>query len=60
MFISGLNAQNMKFRTDDYAKVWKEISLLEGQGLPKSALQKVEELLAKSKKDDNPSNSSNA
>ena len=55
MLLGGLNAQNMKFRTDDYAKEWKEISVLEGQGLPKSALQKVEELLAKSKKDDNPS-----
>ena len=55
MFISGLNAQNMKFRTDDYAKEWKEISVLEAQGLPKSALQKVEELLAKSKKEGNPS-----
>ena len=55
MLISGLNAQNMKFRTDDYAKEWKEITSLEEQGLPKSALEKVELLLAKSKKDDNPS-----
>ncbi len=55
MLLGSLNAQNMKFRTDDYAKEWKEISVLEGQGLPKSALQKVEELLAKSKKEGNPS-----
>ena len=55
MLISGLNAQNMKFRTDDYTKEWKEITSLEEQGLPKSALEKVELLLAKSKKDDNPS-----
>ncbi|MBL7816455.1 MAG: alpha-2-macroglobulin [Saprospiraceae bacterium] len=55
MLFGGLNAQNMKFRTDDYAKEWKEIISLEEQGLPKSALQKVEALLAKSKKDENPS-----
>ena len=55
MLFSGLEAQNMKFKTDDYSKEWKEITSLEEQGLPKSALQKVESLLAKSKKDDNPS-----
>jgi hypothetical protein len=55
MLFSGLNAQNMKFKTDDYAKEWKEITNLEEQGLPKSALEKVESLLGKSKREDNPS-----
>jgi uncharacterized protein YfaS (alpha-2-macroglobulin family) len=48
-------AQDIKFNTGDYPKEWKEIQDLEEKGLPKSALEKVVTLIAKAKKDANPS-----
>ncbi len=39
----------------DYTAEWKTIDSLEQQGLPKSALKKVEALYAKAKKENNPS-----
>ncbi len=54
-FISGINAQPMNFNKDDYQTEWKEIQALEEKALPKSALEKVELLFIKAKKDNNPS-----
>ncbi len=51
----GANAQPMNFNKDDYPKEWKEIQTLDEQALPKSALEKVELLFNKAKKDNNPS-----
>jgi uncharacterized protein YfaS (alpha-2-macroglobulin family) len=54
-FISSINAQPMNFNKDDYQAEWKEIQALEEKALPKSALEKVELLYIKAKKDSNPS-----
>jgi uncharacterized protein YfaS (alpha-2-macroglobulin family) len=55
MSVNALNAQKMSFSNGTYPKEWKEIEDLDGQGLPKSALEKVEALYLIAKKDDNPS-----
>lgn len=57
MCIGGINAQpmNINFNSGDYPTEWKAIQALEEQALPKSALEKVESLFAKAKKDNNPS-----
>ncbi|MEL6988460.1 MAG: hypothetical protein AAGK97_11605, partial [Bacteroidota bacterium] len=38
---------------DEYTKEWKEIDKLESEGLPKSALEKIETLYERAKKDKN-------
>jgi uncharacterized protein YfaS (alpha-2-macroglobulin family) len=43
------------YGNDDYGKAWKEIDSLEQQGLPESALKKVEALHERAKADKNPS-----
>ena len=48
-------AQDIKFNSGDYPQEWKAIQDLEGQGLPKSALEKVVALYARAKADANPS-----
>ncbi len=45
----------LSFNDKDYAKAWKTIDSLEREGLPQSALEKVETLLLRARKDDNPS-----
>jgi hypothetical protein len=55
LFVSTVQTQNMNFKTDDYAKEWADISKLENDGLPKSALEKVEALLSRAKRENNPS-----
>jgi len=38
---------------DDYTALWKEVEALDKEGLPKSALEKVEVIFAKAKKEQN-------
>jgi uncharacterized protein YfaS (alpha-2-macroglobulin family) len=45
---------NMNFNNDPYTKEWKAIQELDQKRLPKSALEKVEGLYKKAKKDNNP------
>lgn len=45
----------MNFNLNDYTAAWKTIDSLEQQGLPKSALEKVESLYTRAKSDNNPS-----
>ncbi len=45
---------NTSFSQDkDYSESWKQVGALESEGLPKSALKKVEEIEEKAKADDN-------
>lgn len=46
--------KTMKFTNDPYTQDWKEITELDQQRLPQSALEKVEALYQKAKKDNNP------
>ena len=55
ILLSGANSQDMKFNNADYASDWKEVAKFDEQGLPKSALAKVETLYAKAISDNNPS-----
>lgn len=48
------NQSNMKFQNDPYTGDWAIIDSLEASGLPKSALEKVDSLFAKAKKENNP------
>jgi uncharacterized protein YfaS (alpha-2-macroglobulin family) len=48
--LNQLNAQTM----NDYSKEWLEVEGFDNQGLPKSALEKVERLYARAKADKNP------
>jgi uncharacterized protein YfaS (alpha-2-macroglobulin family) len=45
--------QMLSYPNDDYEKEWKSIDSLERQGLPRSAMEKVEELYLVVKKEDN-------
>jgi hypothetical protein len=47
--LNQLNAQKM----NDYQKEWQEVEGFDNQGLPKSALEKVEQLYARAKADKN-------
>ncbi len=47
-------APMLKFNDEPYKAEWKTIDSLDQQGLPKSALEKVESLYQKAKKDNNP------
>lgn len=47
-------AYNMTFPDGDYEAEWREINQLENEGLPKSALEKVEALEKKVRQDNNP------
>ncbi|MFK8101653.1 MAG: alpha-2-macroglobulin family protein, partial [Saprospiraceae bacterium] len=49
------NENMINFNKGDYEKEWKIIEELERKGLPKSALEKVELLYARAKKENNPS-----
>ena len=53
--LNACTAQPMAFNNGNYPNTWKEIEALENQGLPKSALAKVDSLYTVAKKDDNPS-----
>ncbi|MEN8123138.1 MAG: hypothetical protein ABFS35_22560, partial [Bacteroidota bacterium] len=48
IIFNNLNAQNMKF----YKEKWQKIDSLEQKGLPKSALEVVNEILVQAKKDE--------
>ncbi len=52
---TGLDTKNTMetFNTDNYEAAWKTIDSLEREGLPKSALEKTELLLAKARKENN-------
>ncbi len=43
-----------QLNNDDYSKDWKTVDSLDQQGLPKSALEKVQEIYATAQKEDNP------
>ena len=45
----------IEFPTGDFEKEWKKIDSLERQGLPKSALEEVNKLYTRAKKENNPS-----
>ena len=47
--LNQLNAQKM----NDYQKEWQEVEAFDNQGLPKSALEKVEQLYTRAKTDKN-------
>ena len=49
------NPTMTNYNTNTYESDWKEIEQLEGNGLPKSALKKIEEIYRKAKADKNPS-----
>ncbi len=49
------NEPMLNYSGDNYEAAWKTIDSLERQGLTKSALEKTEELYARAKKDNNPS-----
>ncbi|NUQ22650.1 MAG: hypothetical protein HUU34_01765 [Saprospiraceae bacterium] len=44
----------MSFNNDPYKSAWKTIDSLESKGLPRSALERVESLYQKAKRDNNP------
>jgi uncharacterized protein YfaS (alpha-2-macroglobulin family) len=53
--LNACTAQPMAFNNGNYPNAWKEIEALDNQGLPKSALAKVDSLYIVAKKDENPS-----